>query len=116
MLWSNRYADVVAANAGVEYLKGGFKAINDVVFGCENIAVIYLGALAILDGRMTIGMLFAFIAYKQQFIDKAVRLVEKAIEFRMLDLHLERLADITQAEPEPGQDRTNYRAPAVRPH
>ena len=92
-------------------LKGGFKAINDVVFGCENIAVIYLGALAILDGRMTIGMLFAFIAYKQQFIDKAVRLVEKAIEFRMLDLHLERLADITQAEPEPGQERTSYRTP-----
>ena len=109
VLWSNRYADVVAANAGVEYLRGGFKAINDVVFGCENLAVIYLGALAIIDGRMTIGMLFAFIAYKQQFIDKAVRLVEKAIEFRMLDLHLERLADITQAEPEPGQDRTNYR-------
>jgi ATP-binding cassette, subfamily B, bacterial CvaB/MchF/RaxB len=110
-LWSNRYADVMAANAGVERLKGGFKAINDVVFGCENLLVIYLGAGAVLDQRMTIGMLFAFVAYKQQFIDKAVRLAEKAIEFRMLDLHLERLADITQAEPEPGQDRTSYRAP-----
>ena len=33
VLWSNRYADVMAANAGVERLKGGFKAINDVVFG-----------------------------------------------------------------------------------
>jgi ATP-binding cassette subfamily B protein RaxB len=29
----------------------------------------------------------------------------------MLDLHLERLADITQAEPEPGHDRTSYRTP-----
>ena len=26
MLWSNRYADVIAANAEVECLKGGFKA------------------------------------------------------------------------------------------
>jgi ATP-binding cassette subfamily B protein RaxB len=110
-LWSNRYAEVMATNAGVERLKGGFQAMNDVVFGCENLAVIYLGALAVLDGRMTIGMLFAFVAYKQQFIGRAVRLVEKAIEFRMLDLHLERLADITQAEPEPGQERTNYRTP-----
>jgi ATP-binding cassette subfamily B protein RaxB len=110
-LWSNRYAEVMATNAGVERLKGGFKALNDVVFGCENLGVIYLGALAVLDGRMTIGMLFAFVAYKQQFVDKAVRLIEKAIEFRMLDLHLERLADITQAEPEPGQDRTSYRTP-----
>ena len=62
---------------------------------------------------MTIGMLFAFVAYKQQFVDKAVRLIEKTIEFRMLDLHLERLADITQAEQEPGQDRTSYRAPPI---
>ena len=110
-LWSNRYADMTAANARVERLKGGFRAINDVVFGCENLAVIYLGALAVLDSRMTIGMLFAFVAYKQQFVDKSVRLIEKAIEFRMLDLHLERLADITQAEPEPGQARTSYRTP-----
>lgn len=109
-LWSNRYADMTVANARIERLKGGFRAINDVVFGCENLAVVYLGALAVLDGRMTIGMLFAFVAYKQQFVDKAARLVEKAIEFRMLDLHLERLADISQAEPERGQDRTNYRA------
>ena len=79
------------------------------VFGCENLAVIYLGALAILDNHMTIGMLFAFVAYKQQFIDKSVRLIEKAIEFRMLDLHLERLADITKAAPEPEQGWTNYR-------
>ncbi len=112
-LWSNRYAEVMATNASVERLKGGFKAINDVVFGVENLAVIYLGALAVLDGRMTIGMLFAFVAYKQQFVDKAVNLIERAIEFRMLDLHLERLADITQAEPEPGQDLTSYRSPPV---
>jgi ATP-binding cassette subfamily B protein RaxB len=108
-LWSNRYAEVMATNAGVERLKGGFKAMNDVVFGVENLAVIYLGALAVLDERMTIGMLFAFVAYKQQFVDKAVRLIEKVIEFRMLDLHLERLADITQSEPEPGQGPTSYR-------
>ncbi len=111
-IWSNRYAEVMTANASVERLKSTFKAINDLVFGCENLAIVYLGALAALDGRMTIGMLFAFMSYKQQFIDKAVRLVEKGIEFRMVDLHLERLADITGAEPEPGpQMRTSYRAP-----
>ena len=51
-------------------------------------------------GEMTVGMLFAFVSYKQQFVDKAARLVERAIEFRMLDLHLDRLGDIAGAEPE----------------
>ena len=60
---------------------------------------------------MTIGMLFAFIAYKQQFVDKATRLVEKAIELRMIELHLQRLADITLAEPEPEFERGTRRAP-----
>ena len=58
-------------------------------------------------------MLFAFIAYKQQFIDKATRLVEKGIELRMIDLHLQRLADITQADPEPEFDRSTRRASPV---
>ena len=64
--------------------------------------MIYFGALAALDGRMTVGMLFAFISYKMQFADKAARLLDKAIELRMLRLHLQRLADIALTEPEPG--------------
>jgi ATP-binding cassette subfamily B protein RaxB len=67
--------------------------------------VIYFGALAALDGHMTVGMLFAFISYKAQFADKAVRLLEKAIELRMLRLHLDRLADIAMSEQEAGLDR-----------
>ena len=110
-LWCNRYAEVMVTNAGVERLKGGFKALNDVVFGAENILVIWLGALGVINGRLTIGMLFAFVAYKQQFIDKAVRLIEKAIEFRMLDLHLDRLADIARAEPEPSASPKRYSVP-----
>ena len=75
---------------------------NDVLFGIENILVIYFGALAALDGRMSVGMLFAFISYKMQFADKAARLLDKAIELRMLRLHLQRLADIALTDPEPG--------------
>jgi ATP-binding cassette, subfamily B, bacterial CvaB/MchF/RaxB len=71
----------------------------------ENVLVIYLGAQAALAGEMTVGMLFALMSYKQQFVDKARRLVEQAIEYRMLDLHLERLADLARAEPEQGHSR-----------
>lgn len=101
-LWQNRYADVINSNVRIGKLRIGFDAANGILFGIENTVVIYLGALSILDARMTIGMLFAFAAYKQHFVDKLIMLVERAIEFRLLDLHLERIADIALARPEPG--------------
>ena len=93
------------AETSVGRLQAGFKAANDVLFGLENILVVYFGALAALDGRMTVGMLFAFVSYKGQFAEKAVRLLEKAIELRMLRLHLQRLSDIALSEQEPGLDQ-----------
>jgi ATP-binding cassette subfamily B protein RaxB len=45
-------------------------------------------------------MLFAFISYKQQFASRIISFIEKGIEFRMLGLHTERVADIALTEPE----------------
>jgi ATP-binding cassette subfamily B protein RaxB len=45
-------------------------------------------------------MLFGFLAFKLLFITRINNLVDKAIEFRMLDLHAERIADIALAQPE----------------
>jgi ATP-binding cassette subfamily B protein RaxB len=100
-LWTNCRIEVLNADAAVARLKATFHSANDLVFGVENVLVIYLGASAVLNGGMSVGMLFAFMAYKTQFVDKAARFVEKAIEFRMLDVQLERLADIVGTEPEP---------------
>jgi ATP-binding cassette, subfamily B, bacterial CvaB/MchF/RaxB len=104
-VWMNRYAQVVRAEASTSFLKQAFRVANEAIFGLENVLIVYLGAQAALAGEMTVGMMFAFISYKQQFVDKAARLVERAIEYRMLDLHLERLADIAGAEPEHGDSR-----------
>ncbi|MGC2200517.1 MAG: peptidase domain-containing ABC transporter, partial [Stellaceae bacterium] len=104
-VWMNRYAEVVRAEASTGFLKQAFHVANEAIFGLENVLIIYLGAQAALAGDMTVGMLFAFISYKHQFVDKAARLVERAIEYRMLDLHLERLSDIAGAEPEQGHSR-----------
>jgi ATP-binding cassette subfamily B protein RaxB len=53
---------------------------------------------------LTIGMIFAFMSYKRHFTDKAVQLIEQGLDFRILDLHLERLADIALTTPEAGHD------------
>jgi ATP-binding cassette subfamily B protein RaxB len=103
--WLNRYADFVNANVRLGRTKISFKTINDSIFGLENIVTVYLAARLVLDNVMTVGMIFAFMSYKKHFIEKTILLIEKAIEFRLLDLHLERLSDIALSPLEPGHHR-----------
>ena len=105
--WLNRYADVVSANVRLGRAKIAFTTINDVIFGLENIVTIYLAARLALGNNLTIGMIFAFISYKQQFTEKAVQLVEKSLDFRIIELHLERLADIALSPLERGHDQVS---------
>lgn len=102
-LWQNRYADEISRGIRHGRFTIGFKTANDLIYGLENVLVVYLGARAIMGGELTIGMLYAFMAYKEQFLSKASNLIETGIQYRMLDLHLDRLSDIALAERE--QDR-----------
>lgn len=109
--WLNRYADVVSANVSLGRAKIAFTTINELLFGLENIVTIYLAIRLALANSFTIGMIFAFVSYKQHFIEKAVQLVEKLLDFRILELHLERLADIAHSPPERGYDQLlSYRS------
>jgi ATP-binding cassette, subfamily B, bacterial CvaB/MchF/RaxB len=103
--WLNRYADVVSANVRLGRTKIAFTTINDALFGLESVVTIYLAARLALSNSLTIGMIFAFLSYKQHFTDKAVQLVEKTLDFRILELHLERLADIALSPLDRGHDQ-----------
>lgn len=103
--WLNRFVDTVNATVRLGRLNIGFKTVNDALFGIENIVTVYIGARLALDNTLSVGMLFAFMSYKRYFIEKGVQLVEKALDYRILDLHLERLADIALNTPEEGHDR-----------
>jgi len=99
-LWQNRYADKINAGIRLGKLNIAFSSVNSLLFGLENIIVVYLAARLVVDVKMTVGMLYAFMSYKSQFTDKAVAFIEKLIEFKMLGLHLERLGDIALEEQE----------------
>jgi ATP-binding cassette subfamily B protein RaxB len=103
--WLNRYADVVSANVRLGRTKIAFSTINEALFGLENIITIYLAARIALADALTVGMIFAFMSYKQHFTEKGVQLVEKALDFRILELHLERLGDIALSRLERGHDQ-----------
>jgi ATP-binding cassette subfamily B protein RaxB len=104
--WLNRYSEVASANVRLGRAKVAFTTLNDAIFGLENIITVYLAARLALDNVLTVGMIFAFMSYKQNFTEKAAQLIEKGIDFRVLGLHLERLADIALTPVEAGHDQT----------
>ena len=99
--YQNLLAEQFNAMVRVQRLGILFKALNGLIFAIENVAVIWLGALLILSNEFSVGMLFAFVAYKQQFINRSTGLIEKGVELKMLNLHTERVADVALEMPEP---------------
>lgn len=99
--WRNLFADVTNAGISVGKYQIGFGFIQTLLSGLVNVIIIYLGASLILDGRgFSVGMLFAFLSFRNTFNERAVGLINQIVQFRLLRLHLERLADIVTAIPE----------------
>ena len=98
--YQNLVVDHVNAGVRVQQIASVHRAANGLIFGLENVAVIWLGAHTVMNGDLTVGMLFAFLTFKLLFLTRINLLIEKVIEFRMLDLHAERIADIALTEPE----------------
>lgn len=98
--WQNRLADVMNKNISIARWEIGYGVLNGLLFGIENILVIYFAATAVMGNIISLGMLYAFMSYKGRFIGSMDSLIAQWIEFKMLGLHLNRLADIAFTEPE----------------
>ena len=63
--------------------------------GFEQILVISIGAyLIVVDGLMTVGMLYAFLAFRLAFSNAAIATVDNFLDYKLVGVHLERVADI----------------------
>ena len=96
----NLVVDAMNANLVTRKIDVLSKVANRLVFGLEHVAIVWVCALLVLDRRFSVGMVFAFLAYKEQFVLRVGALIDKAVELRVLSLQGERLADIVLAEPE----------------
>lgn len=98
-LWQTKLTDSVNADVRMARIGIWQGAANALIFGLENIFTIYLAISFVIEGSgFSVGMVFAYMAYKSQFIGKSAALIDTAIEFKMLGLHLERLSDIALSD------------------
>nr|WP_276509145.1 peptidase domain-containing ABC transporter [Sphingomonas naasensis] len=110
-----QYRNAAAASINAQIRSGniniGFIAAEQGLNGVTDILVIYLGAVAVIDGNLTIGMLTAFLAYKAQFVARFLSLIEQCFAWWLLDLQLERLADVVLTPKEARIDFGGYEGP-----
>lgn len=98
--WLALLVEQVNSGLRAQKLQIALRLTNGLLFGIENIVVIFLGAHAVLDAQLSAGMLVAYVSYKRQFSSRLSALIDKAFELKLLRLHAERLADIVLTAPE----------------
>ena len=101
--WMNATVDATNRSTAAERMTIAVRSAQSLLAGGEHLLIVYLGAAAVIDGFLSVGMLLAFVAYRAAFSSRVGALVDKWIQFRMLDLHRARLADIAL---EPREDTT----------
>ena len=112
--WLNLLVEAINRQLTADKLRLLFRTANALLMGILKILVIFLGARKILAGDFSVGILLAFIVYKDQFLGRVMELINKSVDLVMLRLHAERLADIALTEPEPrGLLTTGPAAPAA---
>lgn len=105
-----RTAEAVHSRASQQRLTATFKALRETIVMLEQVAFVAVAAYLALRSEITIGVLYAILAYKTQFMTAGAHLIEKAVDFRLLRLHLDRISDVAMTDQEkayarPGVDR-----------
>src|SRR2546423_723581 len=101
-IWNNYLVDRVGAELRVGKIDLIFTIASTLLFGLDRIVIIFFGARAVIGGALSVGMLVAFLAYKDQFSQRVGKFLDTMVRLGTLTVHGERLADIALAETEQG--------------
>lgn len=104
------------------YTKAGFKmtmagntagGIAQLVQKLFDIAILYFGAILVIEGGMTTGQLVAFRMLSGRVSQPILRIVQMWQEFQQVSVSIERLGDIFRTRPEPAMDGNMSRLPEL---
>jgi len=94
-MWSTLVASYTNARLVSDKLGIISQAANVFLLGLQMTVVIWIGASLVMDNKLSIGALFACLAMRDQLNTRAVAMVDRLADLRMLDVQANRVADIT---------------------
>ncbi len=114
--WRNLFARYINSSTHYGKLMIWQNLGQSLLSGLQLIAIIYFGVSQIITpngSAFTLGMLFAFLMYRQLFTTSLTSLLQKLISFRLLGLHVERISDIVLTRPEAGLELKSEHKPEL---
>jgi ATP-binding cassette subfamily B protein RaxB len=102
--WLNHFIDNANQRIRLGQWNIGFSVVNKILFGLENLIVVYIAANLAIQNELSVGMLFAFMSYKGRFVSATATLIDQWIEYKILNVHLARLEDIVYQSTECSQN------------
>lgn len=113
--WERQLAGYSAANQQVINLGNTGSQSIQLISKLNLAAILYFGAVAVIEGNLTVGGLVAFNMFAQRVSGPVIRMAQLWQEFQQVRIAVERLGDVLNQPTEPGAG-SRTALPAVKGH
>lgn len=111
--WEGLQANYVRAGFKTSVLAGNASSIGQLIQKCSDLAILWIGARMVMDGKISVGQLIAFRMLSSRVSGPVLRLVQMWQDFQQTGISIKRLGDIFNTKPEPTIDPSKARLPAI---
>ena len=112
--WQQRYARFISSNFRTALIGATSGSIGGFFNEIGGLAVLWVGAYLVLEGQLTIGQLIAFRIISGNVVGPIIRLAGTWQTIQSLQISIERLADVVDAETEQPDDAKPIALPPIK--
>lgn len=98
--WRNSYINALNEDIKISRVELYYNVANQFLFNFEYIIVICVGASLVLSNKFSIGMLMAFLTYRNLLVSKSSSFIKNIFDYKLISIQLNRLSDILFQQPE----------------
>ncbi|CRM12345.1 peptidase domain-containing ABC transporter [Pseudomonas poae] len=96
--FSNLVTDVANKEFKKHIIDNGFEVFKNLLFPLSKIFTLWIAAYMVMANNITIGAMIAIIAYTDILTLRGTAFIDKIIDLKMLNVHIERVSDIALAK------------------
>jgi ATP-binding cassette, subfamily B, bacterial CvaB/MchF/RaxB len=86
--------ETIGAEAQLSRMQVVMTSFNTGVFGIEKSIVLMIGGFAIVSSELSLGMLVAFLGFREIFVQRAAHLADRIADMRSLGVHYRRVREL----------------------